>query len=367
MTNKCEDVHKETESALKYQRSGWTKNSMANLTLEDVARLAGVSRSTVSRVVNDHPNVKDEVRARVKSVISETGYQPHAAARSLAARRTNIIGLVIPSAVHTLFTDPYFPRLTSGIAQASNDADFTLSLFLFNSQDYERSMYPRITRKGLLDGVLVQATHIDDEIFTWLGMGNIPYVVVGRPAGTSEMSYVDVDNRSGAHMAVSHLIRLGHRKIATITGPLNTQAGKDRLAGYHNALNDRGIPSDTRLTSEGDFTENGGYHATQRLIPYKPAALFVASDMMAMGALRALREAGLSVPEDVAIVGFDDLPPATLADPQMTTIRQPIRRLGIKAVEILIDLIDHPQSPPQQVIFNTELVIRDSCGDNLRL
>jgi LacI family transcriptional regulator len=339
---------------------------MTNLTLEDVAKLAGVSRSTVSRVVNDHPNVKEAVRERVKLVISETGYHPHAAARSLAARRTNIIGLVIPSAVHTLFTDPYFPRLTEGISQASNNADFTLSLFLFDSHDNERSMYPRITRKGLLDGVLVQATHIDDEIFTWLGNGNIPYVVVGRPTDTAEMSYVDVDNRSGAHMAVTHLVRLGHQKIATITGPLNTQAGKDRLAGYRNALNERGVPYDAELIIEGDFTEYGGYHATQRLMPYKPAALFVASDMMAMGALRALREAGLSVPGDIAIIGFDDLPPATLSDPPLTTIRQPIRRLGIKAVEILLDIIDNPTGPPQQVIFNTELIIRDSCGDKAR-
>ncbi len=339
---------------------------MANLTLEHIAELAGVSRSTVSRVVNDQPNVKDEVRERVKLVITETGYQPHAAARSLAARRTNIIGLVIPSAVHTLFSDPYFPRLTEGISQASNKADFTLSLFLFDSQDRERKMYPRITRKGLLDGVLVQATHIDDEIFTWLANGNIPYVVVGRPADTATMNYVDVDNRSGAQMAVTHLIRLGHRKIATVTGPLSTQAGKDRLAGYRNALSERGLPYDERLTAEGDFTEDGGYYATQRLIPHEPTALFVASDMMAIGALRALREAGLSVPEDVAIVGFDDLPPATLADPQLTTIRQPIRRLGIKAVEILLDIIDNPQGPLQQVIFNTELIIRASCGDSQR-
>jgi LacI family transcriptional regulator len=274
--------------------------------------------------------------------------------------------LVIPSAVHTLFSDPYFPRLTEGISQASNDADFTLSLFLFDSQAHERRMYPRITRKGLLDGVLVQATHIDDEIFTWLGKGNIPYVVVGRPADTAAMSYVDVDNRSGAHMAVTHLIRLGHRRIATVTGPLSTQAGRDRLAGYQNALNDRGIMIYNELISEGDFTEIGGYLATQRLLPNKPSAIFIASDIMAMGALRALREAGLSVPEEIAIVGFDDLPPATLADPQLTTIRQPIRRLGIKAVEILLDIIENPQSPPQQVIFNTELIIRSSCGDSQR-
>jgi LacI family transcriptional regulator len=340
--------------------------NMTNLTLEDIAKLAGVSRSTVSRVVNNHPNVKDQVRKRVKSVILDTGYEPHAAARSLAARRSNIIGLVIPSAVHTLFTDPYFPRLTEGIAQASNAADFTLSLFLFNSLEDERRMYPRITRKGLLDGVLVQATHVDDEIYTWLRKGNIPYVVVGRPAEMTDLSYVDVDNIAGAHQAVSHLIRLGHHKIGTLAGPLSTEAGKDRLIGYRQALQERGIPINEGLIVEGDFTEMGGYLATQRLFYDKPTAIFVASDIMASGALRALREAGLSVPEDIALVGFDDLPPARRSAPQLTTIRQPIRRLGIKAVEVLIDLIDHPTSPPHKVIFNTELVIRDSCGDKAR-
>jgi LacI family transcriptional regulator len=316
--------------------------------------------------VNDHPNVKDEVRERVKLAISETGYQPDIAARSLAARRTNMIGLVIPSAVHALFSDPYFPRLTEGIAQASNKADFTLALFLFDSREDERRLYPRITRKGLLDGVLVQATHIDDEIFSWLGRGDFPYVVVGRPAETAEMSYVDVDNINGASQAVAHLIRLGHRKIGTVTGPLSTQVGKDRLTGYRKALNDRGIQIEEELITEGDFSNLGGYLATQRLIPNKPSALFVASDMMAVGAIRALRETGISVPQDIALVGFDDLPPAMLADPHLTTIRQPIKRLGIKAVEILNDRIDNPHSPPQHVIFNTELVIRDSCGDNLR-
>jgi LacI family transcriptional regulator len=339
---------------------------MGNLTLEDIAKRAGVSRSTVSRVVNDHPNVKDIVRERVKQVIAETGYEPHAAARSLAARRTSIIGLVIPSAVHTLFTDPYFPRLTEGIAQASNHADFTLALFLFDSQEDERRMYPRITRKGLLDGVLVQATYIADEIFSWLGEGRIPYVVIGRPSETAKVSYIDVDNKTGAYQAAAHLIRLGHHKIGTVTGPLTTEAGKDRLTGFRNAMNERGVQVDEGLIAEGDFTETGGYIATRQLISNQPEALFVASDVMAIGAIRALREAGLSVPRDVALVGFDDLPPATLADPQLTTIRQPIKRLGLKAVEILIDLMDRPQSPPQQVIFSTELVIRASCGYNLR-
>ncbi len=335
---------------------------MANLTLEDIAKLAGVSRSTVSRVVNNHPNVKDQVRERVRAVISETGYEPHAAARSLAARHSNIIGLVIPNSVHTFFTDPYFPRLTEGVAQASNEANFTLSLFLFNSQEDERRMYPRITRKGLLDGVLIQATHIDDEIFAMLRNGNIPYVVVGRPADTAGLSFVDVDNVTGAHQAVSHLVRLGHRRIGTITGPINTGAGKDRLEGYRKALNERGIPIDENMITEGDFSEMGGYLAAQQLIQHNPTALFAASDMMATGALRAARAAGLAVPEDIALVGFDDLPPATLNTPQLSTIRQPIRRLGIKAVEVLLDLIKHPTMPPQKVVFNTELVIRDSCG-----
>jgi LacI family transcriptional regulator len=307
---------------------------MGKLTLKEIAKLAGVSRSTVSRVLNDHPKVSAEVRQRVKKIIAETGYQPDPVARSLVMQRSGIIGLVIPRAVQSLFTDPYYPRLIQGVARACNANDYTLSLFLFHTADEEQKLYPRVLHNQLVDGVIVTSSQIDDPLPPQLIENQVSFVMVGRPADRPDVSFVDVDNVVGAYSAVSHLVRSGYERIATITGPLNTTVGLDRRQGYLEALNDR-----TPLIAEGDFTEEGGYSAMQQVLPHKLDALFAASDIMAFGAMRALREAGLSVPEDVAVVGFDDLPAAAYSDPPLTTIRQPILRTGIEAVEVLVDIL----------------------------
>jgi LacI family transcriptional regulator len=334
---------------------------MGKLTMEQIAKLSGVSRSTVSRVINNHPNVKPHVRQRVMEVIAETGFHPNPAARSLASQRSGIIGLVIPRAVQSLFTDPYYPRLMQGVAQACNANDYTLSLFLFHTEDEEQKLYPRVLRTRLMDGLIVSASQIGDPLIPQLINNGVPFVMVGRPHDSPSVSFVNVDNAAGVYTATSHLIRLGYKRIATITGPLNTTVGLDRRQGYLDALNDRNRSIDERLIVEGDFTELGGYAAMQRLIPHQPDVVFVASDTMAFGALRALREAGLSVPENVAVVGFDDLPTSALAAPPLTTIRQPIRRVGAQAVETLIDILTNGPEPPRRIILSTELIIRSSC------
>ena len=335
---------------------------MSKLTLEQIADLSGVSRSTVSRVINNHPSVRPEVRERVQEVIAETGYHPDPAARSLASRRSGIIGLVIPRAIQSLFTDPYYPRLMQGIAQACNVNDYTLSLFLFHTEDDERKLHPRVLRNQLVDGVIVTGSQIDDPLVPKLINNQVPFVMVGRPYDGPNTSFVDADNVVGAYAATSHLIRSGYERIAAIIGPLNTMVGIDRRQGYLDALNDRGFSIDEALIVEGDFTESGGYVAMQRLISHRPDAVFIASDTMAFGALRALRDGGFSVPDDVAVVGFDDLPTAGLSDPPLTTIRQPIRRIGAQAVETLIDVLTNGPRPPRRITLSTELVIRSSCA-----
>lgn len=337
---------------------------MQNLTLEDIAQLAGVSRSTVSRVINDHPNVSNSVRQRVLEIIHQTGYHPNLAARSLASQRSNIIGLVIPRSVSNLFIDPYFPRLTQGVTQACNESNYTLSLFLFHTEEDERNLLPRISRPGLVDGIILQSTNAADGLFLQLSQSGIPFVVAGRPMKVSDASYVDVDNIAGAYSAVRHLVHLGYRRIGTITGPLTTTVGLDRLEGFKRALSESNLDFEEQLCTEGDFTEGAGYYGAQSLLPHKPEALFIASDIMALGALRAVREAGLAVPDEVAVVSFDDLPIASRADPPLTTVRQPIRYLGIKLVEVLLDILENGPKPPRRVIFGTELVIRESCGAN---
>jgi LacI family transcriptional regulator len=336
-------------------------------TLEEVAQLAGVSRSTVSRVVNDHPNVRPEVRERVWQVIREVGYQPHAAARSLVTNRTQIIGMIIPEAVTTLFADPFFPLLLRGATEACNAYQYQLMLSLFTANADRQEIYQRILRSGYLDGVLVASASLEDPIVPNLLRDHIPFISVGRYPD-ERVHYVDVDNVGGARMAVEHLIRLGHRRIATITGRLDMIHGQDRLSGYRQALEARGIPVVEELIVEGDYTEASGTMGMQRLLPASPTAVFVASDMMAVGALKALRQAGWQVPQDIALVSFDDIPIASAIEPALTTVRQPIERMGSIAVEVLLSALDgslREEVPAQRIVLPTELVIRASCGSTL--
>lgn len=335
---------------------------MPNLTLVDIAKQAGVSRSTVSRVVNDDPNVSEIIRKRVQKVIHTTGYQPHAAARMLASQRSWMIGLVLPRTVSSFFTDPYFPRLTQGVAQACNQHNLTLGLFLLASKEDEERIYPRVSRKGLLDGIIIQTAQKNDKLINRLIGSDFPVLVAGRPFNTNGVSYIDVDNVQSSFEAVCHLINIGYKRIGTITGIMDGTVGIDRKAGYMKAIQEHRRPLENDLIVESDFTETGGYIAMKTLLHAKPDAVFAASDTMATGAMRAVREAGLRVPEDIAFIGFDDLPIASLADYQLTTVRQPISQFGIQAVEALIDLIEHGTKPSRKIIMDTELVIRESCG-----
>jgi LacI family transcriptional regulator len=334
------------------------------LNLEEIARRSGVSRSTVSRVLNDDPYVKDTTRQRVKTVIGQLNFQPNVAARGLASGRTRVLGLVIPRGVAALFVDPYFPIFIQGASSTCNAHDHSVMLWLAEPE-YERRMIRQIMHSGLIDGVIVASMLMDDPVVQALVDSDFPHILVGRHPTDERVSYVDVDNRNAARDAVTHLLRLGRRRVATITGPHNMIVGADRLQGYTDALRIRGIPCDPDLIAEGDFTEDGGYVAMQRLLLRQPDAVFTASDSMAVGALRALREAGRRVPEEVALVGFDDLPFAARTEPPLTTVRQPVHRTGAVAAETLIDIISTCDTQPRRIILPAELMIRSSCGSGL--
>ncbi|MDH7474086.1 MAG: LacI family DNA-binding transcriptional regulator [Anaerolineae bacterium] len=336
-------------------------------TLEKVAKLAGVSRSTVSRVINDHPNVRSETRELVWRAIRESGYQPHAVARSLVTNRTQIIGMIIPETVPKLFTDPFFPLLLRGATEACNAHHYQLLLSLFDNPAGREEMYQRVLRNGYVDGVIVASASLDDPLIPALLRDDIPFVSVGRYPN-EKVHYVDVDNIGGAQMAVEHLIRLGHQRIATITGPLDMAHGQDRLEGYRQALKAHRIPVEEELIVEGDYTENGGMIAMQRLLSASPDAVFVASDMMAIGALKAIRQADRQVPQDIALVSFDDVPIASAIEPALTTVRQPIESMGSMAIEVLLSILEgssQQEAPVHRIILPTELIIRASCGSTL--
>jgi LacI family transcriptional regulator len=330
------------------------------LTLEDIAHLSGVSRSTVSRVINANSNVKEETRQKVLQVIQNINFQPNLAARGLATGRTNVIGLVIPAGVSTLFADPYFPQLIQGISTACNAHGYSVMLWLAEPE-YERRTISQILHNGLVDGVIVSSTLMDDPIVKSLYESKMPFILIGRHP-TLDVNYLDIDNVQAAREVTSHLLYIGRKRIATITGPQDQIAGYDRYQGYLIALQERNHRVNPDLIADGDFSEAGGYAAMLCLLQHKPDAVFAASDMMAFGAMRALREANLRIPDDVAIVGFDDIPASSKAEPPLTTIRQSVHSMGAMAVDTLIDIIDHPGSETRHIIVATELVIRSSCG-----
>ena len=336
---------------------------MPELTIEDIAKKAGVSRSTVSRVLNGKANVSDVTRHSILAVIQETGYRPHAAARTLASAHSETIGLVMPLSVSMFFADAYYPYLIKGIAQECNNSGYTLALFLAGTPEDQTKLFSRVSQKGLVDGVIIQSGHHGDQsIIHELSQTSMPVMVAGRPTHPDGINYIDIDNVTSAQKAVEHLIDLGHKRIATITGPLESTVGSDRLFGYRMALINAGIEIDPALIITSDFTEIGGHTAFKKLLPAKPGALFAASNSVAVGAIHAAREAGLRIPEDLAVVGFDDLPIANATDINLTTVRQPVVDFGVAAVTALIDMIKHGPKRGMRICMDTELVVRDTCG-----
>ncbi len=331
------------------------------VTIKEIAVLAQVSRSTVSRVLTNNPNVSEETRMRVKQVVEQINYHPNIAARRLAGGHTGVIGLLVPMGVSTLFKDPYFSMIVQGVSAACNSIDHTVVLWLAEPE-FERRTIRQFLHNHVIDGAIIASNLIDDPLLEGLIEINLPFILIGRHPSSEKVSYVDVDNRKGALEMTSYLARAGFTRIATITGPLNMIAGLDRLAGYKKALRHYHLPVQPELITEADFTEQGGYEAMTRLLPAQPEAVFVASDTMALGAMRSVQEAGLRVPEDISIAGYDDMPFAASSTPPLTTVRQPIQQCGEIAAQTLIDMIDHPSANHHHMILPTELVLRSSCG-----
>jgi LacI family transcriptional regulator len=331
--------------------------------LEDIANLCGVSRSTVSRVINNSTNVREETRQRVLKVIAEYNFAPNVAARILVTQRTHVLGVYIPYVVSDVFMDPYYPMLLQAISTFANAQDYDVMLWLRGQNVSATELHQRVLDNRITDGLILSAAPLNDPLINVLIERGRPYILNGRPWHHTDITnYVDAMNREGAQQAVEHLVRLGRRRIATITGMLELCSGYDRLIGYRDTLQQMDMPLDENLKYVGDFTERSGYMGMRCLLQHNPDAVFCASDLMALGAIRALREVGRRVPDDVAIVGFDDIHVATLAEPQLTTIRQSVQELGNLSAQGLIGLVEGSITPPYQVELPTQLVIRESCG-----
>ncbi|MFD8688274.1 LacI family DNA-binding transcriptional regulator [Streptomyces sp. NPDC059651] len=330
-------------------------------TLEEVAARAGVGRGTASRVINGSPRVSAHTREAVEAAVAELGYVPNRAARALAGNRTDAIALVVPESESRFFTEPYFSDIVRGVGAALADTEMQLLLTLVGS-DRERRRLAQYLTAHRVDGVLLVSVHADDPLPDLLEQLGMPAVMNGRRSATEPLPSVDSDNFEGARGAVEHLVSRGRRSIATITGRLDVYAAQRRLDGYRKALADAGLEPDERLIAPADFSEEGGVRAMRELLARRPDvdAVFAASDLMAAGARQVLREAGRRIPEDVALVGFDDSSVARHMDPALTSVRQPIEEMGRAMTRVLLAEIAGENTERPQIVLPTELVVRDS-------
>lgn len=325
-------------------------------TLDELAALSGVSRATVSRVINGG-RVSEQTRKRVTEVLDRTGFRPNAAARTLASGRSGVVGVVIHLSPHLLFQDPYFSSLLQGVTDAL--AERAIGMMLWLGSRSKQETLDQILWMGPLDGVIVTADQLDDPLVDGLLASSLPTVLIGHRRADGNASYVDVDNVAAADMVTTHLIGLGRTRVGHITGRLRTVAGEDRIAGYTKAMARAGLATDG-LIVEGDFREPSGRAGAIMLLERDADAIFCANDATAVGALQSIRSRGLSVPDDVAVAGFDDLEFAAHLDPPLTTVRQGIQAQGVEAARTLLDLLRDRGGGPRRVILPTELVIRAS-------
>lgn len=336
----------------------------APLKLEDIAALAGVSRSTVSRVINEDKYVGGATRAKVLAVIEAQNFTPNPGGRMLMTQRAQAVGVVFMLSPNEVFEDPhYFPQLLQGINEATHERDYTTLLWLGN-EDEEASFQRRILQNRLMDGLVIASVDSRDPLIEQLLRKKTPFVMVERPAHDEDLiNYVVVDNKKAACEVVTHLISLGRRQIGTITGKLNHVDGQDRLEGYKQALQAADLPFNPSYVAEGNFSFRSGYEGAKQLLEQDIDAIFAATDRSAMGALLALQEAGAKVADDIALVGFDDLSdPVMQSQVQLTTVRHHISERSRVATHLLIDLIEGKTDGVHHIVHPFDLVIRTSCG-----
>jgi LacI family transcriptional regulator len=328
-------------------------------TIFDVARVAGVSYSTVSRVVNGHPHIRVSTRQRVQQAMADLGYVAHVSARTLASGRSQIVGLLAQE-----LESPFFLGVIKGVDQQVSVAGYDFLLCTTHDRREKEAEYVARLSHGMVDGLLVILPRGLPDYVEMLRDARFPFVLIDYDDEAPGCDVVNAANRSGALAAISHLVSLGHCRIGFITGTPNVGSTFQRLEGYKDALQAAGIPFAPELVVQGDFLEPRGFDATRELLSLadRPTAIFASSDAAAFGVLRAARDAGLRVPADLSVIGFDDIPEASYVDPALTTVLQPLREMGRTAVRRLMDMLAEPDSPPQRIVLATQLIVRGSTG-----
>lgn len=339
--------------------------SRNQVTSQDVARRAGVSRTTVSIVLNNIPGISipEETRQRVVQAAQELNYVPNAAAQALASKRSQIIGLVLTRNPQHILSDVFLTQVLDGLIKTVHRHDMRLMIEIVEPQ-HQKQAYLDLIRAKRIDGLLLSGPRFDDEGLMVLEKDGFPTVLMGKLPGTG-FHYVDVDNFLAARQAVDHLVGLGHKRIACITNAHSSYtAAAERLRGYRQSLEIAGISYQEELVRYGDFDPESGFNQMNNLLDTRLpiSAVFVASDVVALGAIAAIRECGLRIPHDIALVGFDDVPLARYLDPPLTTVRLPTTELAVIACELLIQIIANSSSVQEQELLETQLIVRESCG-----
>lgn len=331
------------------------------VTIKDVAKAVGVAHSTVSRALNGDPRISHETRERVLRAARELNYQPNVSARGLVRRKVLSIGLVVPDV-----TEPFYGRIVEGVDRATYEAGFNLVLYLTHADRRREIAALEQIRQGRVDGLILMIRKAKAEAVIEMKQQGVPLVLLLQQIRGSGIDSVRVDNAEGALAAVRHLIAGGHRRIALVSGPAQAPDAQERHRGYKTALEQAGIAYDAQLVVRGDFSFASGARAAEKLLHLperqRPTAIFAANDHMAMGAIKYLAEHGIAVPQQMAVVGFDDLAPAAYFSPSLTTVRQPVEESGRQAAELLIGRIQGAVRESREIILKTELVVRESCG-----
>lgn len=328
------------------------------ITIVDVADEAGVSYATVSRVINNKDHVSPEKRERVLRAMAQLGYVANMQARSLAGGESRVVGLLVD-----YLSSSYMDEIIRGIDEALDAENYDLMLYTTHRRKTKESAYVTKLTRRLADGLLLILPRNAAAYLDTLRQRQFPHVLVDYLSDQQNVPSVSTTNFRGAYDAMSFLLSLGHRRIGFITGTMEFGCARDRLDGYRAALKDHGIPVDPQLVCEGDFMQPQGYQNAQRLLslPEPPSAIFSSNDMMAFGVMEAARERGLRLPEDLSIVGFDDIPQASYVHPALTTVRQPLEEMGRSAAHLLLKYIAHPNAEIERIELPTRLIIRESC------
>lgn len=333
-------------------------SSTREITIVDVADEAGVSYATVSRVINNKDHVSPEKRERVLRAMAQLGYVVNMQARSLAGGESRVVGLLVD-----YLSSSYMDEIIRGIDGALDAENYDLMLYTTHRRKTKESAYVTKLTRRLADGLLLILPRNAAAYLDTLRQRQFPHVLIDYLSDGQNVPSVSTTNFRGAYDATIHLLSSGHRRVGFITGTMEFGCARDRLEGYRAALKEYGLPVDPQLVREGDFMQPRGYQCAQELLnlPDPPTAIFASNDMMAFGVMEVAREKGLRLPEDLSIIGFDDIPQASHVHPQLTTVRQPLEEMGQRAAQLLLHYIAHPDAEIERIELPTELILRESC------